>query len=41
MTYEAKVAVRSEIGTKHSTHNEHHIEIWMLNLVVRKATARL
>jgi hypothetical protein len=39
--YKAKVAVCSEIRKKHSTQSEHHVEIWMLNLVVRRETARL
>ena len=34
MTYKSKVAVCSEIRTKHSKLSEHHVEIWMLNLVV-------
>ena len=41
MTCKAKVAVYSEIRTKHSAQSEHHVEFWMLNLVVRKETARL
>jgi len=41
MTYTAKVAVCSEIYTKHSKKSEHHVEFSMLNLVVRKETARL
>ena len=41
MMYTAKVAVCSEIRTKHSTQSEIHVEFWMLNLVVRKETARL
>ena len=41
MIYEAKVAVCSEIPTKHSTQSEHHEELWILNLVIRKETARL
>jgi len=28
MTYKAKLAVCSEIGTKHSTQSEHHIEFF-------------
>ena len=40
MMYKAKVAVCSDIRTKHSTQSKHHVEIWMLNLVVRKVTAR-
>jgi len=28
MTYKAKVAVRSEIRTKHSTQSEHHVEFF-------------
>ena len=35
----AKVAVCSDIRTKHSTQSEHHVEIWMLNLLVREETA--
>ena len=27
MVYKAKVAVYSEIRTKHSTQNEHHVEL--------------
>jgi len=27
MTYKAKVAVSSEIRTKHSTQSEHHVEL--------------
>jgi hypothetical protein len=41
MLYKAKVAVCSEIRTKLSTQSEHHVEFFMLNLVVRKETARL
>jgi hypothetical protein len=41
MTYTAKVAVCSEIRTKHSKQSEHYVEFLMLNLVVRKETARL
>jgi len=41
MTYKAKVAVCSEIRTKHSTLSEHHVEFLLLNPVVRKETARL
>ena len=42
MMYKAKVAVRSEIRTKHSTQSEHHVEFFnVFNLVVRKETARL
>jgi hypothetical protein len=40
MMYTAKAAVCSEIRTKHSTQSEHQVEFWMLNLVVRKETAR-
>jgi len=39
--YKAKVAVCSEIRTKHSTQSEHHVELLNFNLVVRKETARL
>ena len=38
MMYKAKVAVCSDIRTKHWTQSEN---FWMLNLVVRKETARL
>ena len=38
MMYKAKVAVCSEILTKHSTQSEHHVEF--LN-VVRKETTKL
>ena len=38
MTYKAKVTVCSEIRRKHSTQSEHHVEFWMLKLVVRKET---
>ena len=41
MLYKAKVAVCSDIRTKHSTQSERHVEIWILNLAVRKVTARL
>jgi len=41
MTYEAKVAVCSDIPTKHSMQSEHHVEFLMLTLVVRRETARL
>ena len=41
MTYKAKVAVCSDIRTKRSSQSECHVEIWMLNLVVGKETARL
>ena len=41
MMYKAKVAVCSDIRTKHSKQSELRIEIWMLNLAVRKVTARL
>ena len=36
MTYKAKAAVCSEIRKKHSTQSEHHVEFWLLNLVVPK-----
>ena len=39
MLYKAKVAVCSDIRTKHSTQRGRHVEF--LNLVVRKETARL
>ena len=42
MMYKAKVAVCSDILTKHSTQSEHHVEFLNVkNLVVRKVTARL
>ena len=41
MTYKAKVAVCSDIRTKHSTRKERHVEFVNLYLVVRKETARL
>ena len=42
MMYKAKVAVCSEIRTKHSTQSERHVEFLNVkNLVVRKETARL
>jgi len=41
MTYTTKVALCSEIRTKHSTQSKHHVEFCFLNLVVRKETARL
>ena len=41
MTYKAKAAVCSEIRIKHSAQSEHHVEFWMLNLVVSKETASL
>jgi len=41
MMYKIKIAVSSEIRTKHSTQSEHHVDVWMLNLVVRKETARI
>ena len=41
MMYKAKVAVCSDIHTKHSTQSERHVEFWILNRVVRRETARL
>jgi len=41
MLYKAKVAVCSETRTNHSTQSEYHVAFLMLNLVVRKETARL
>jgi hypothetical protein len=43
MMYKAKVAVCSEISTKHPTQSEHHVEFFFveLNLAVRIETARL
>ena len=40
MVYKAKVGVCSDIRKKHSTQSEHHVEFLMLNLAVRKETAR-
>jgi len=39
--YKAKVAVCSEIRTKHSTQSEHHVELLDFNLLVRKENATL
>jgi hypothetical protein len=41
MTYKAKTAVCSEIRTKYSKHSGRLLVFLMLNLVVRKETARL
>jgi len=41
MMYKAKVAVCSEIRTKHSTQSEKYVNFLMLSLVVRKETGRL
>ena len=41
MMYKAKVAVYSEIRTKHSVQREHRVDFCMLNLVMRIETARL
>jgi len=41
MTYVIKVAVCSEIRTKHSKQSEHHVEFLMVKLLVRKETARI
>ena len=42
MMYKAKVAVRSDIRTKHSTQSERHVEFLnVIPFVVRKETARL
>ena len=42
MTYTGKAAVYSEIRIKHSTQNEHYVELFLiLNMVVRKETVRL
>jgi hypothetical protein len=41
MVYKAKAAVCSQIRTKQSTQSEHHVEFLILNLVVRKETARV
>ena len=39
--YKAKDAIRSEIGTKHLTQSEHHVEFFNVKPGVRKKTARL
>jgi len=40
--HKAKVAVSSEICTKHSTRSYHHVQVVNVkNLVIRKDTARL
>jgi len=41
MTCKAKAAACFEIHIKHSKQSEHHVEFWMLNLVVSKETDRL
>ena len=41
MMYKAKVAVCSEIRTKHSTQSERHVEFLNENLLVRKEIASL
>jgi len=41
MMFTAKAAVCSEIRTKHSKQSEHHVEFFMLNLVVHTETTRL
>ena len=41
MMYKAKVAVCSEIRTKHSTQSEDHVEFFNINAVVRRETVRL
>jgi len=41
MMYKPKVTVCSDNRTKHSKQSEHHVEFWILNLVLRKETARL
>jgi hypothetical protein len=38
--YKAKVAVCSEIRTKHSTQSEHHVEFLNVETGGRKETAR-
>ena len=40
MMNKREVAVCSEIRTKHSPQSEHYVKIWMLNLVVRRETAK-
>ena len=41
MLYKSKVAVCSEIRTKHSKQSEHHVEFLNDNLVTPKGTARI
>ena len=41
MIYKAKVALCSEIRTKHSAQGEHYVEFWNVNLLLRKETARI
>ena len=41
MVYKGKVAVCSEIRTKHTTQSEHHVEFLNVKLVVHTETARL
>ena len=41
MMNKAKVAVSSEIRTKHSTQSEHHVEFLNVKPGVRTETARL
>jgi hypothetical protein len=41
MTYTAKVAVCSEIRTKYSMQNEHHVEILNIKPGISKETAKL
>jgi hypothetical protein len=41
MVYKATVVVCSEIRIRHSTQSEHHVDFWMLNLVVRRETASI
>ena len=41
MIYKAKVAVCSDIRTKHSTQSEHHVEFLNVKLCYHKETARL
>ena len=41
MKCKSKVAVCSEIRTKHSKQGKHHVEFLNINLLVRKETARI
>ena len=41
MMYKAKVAVCSDIRTKHSAQSKQHVEFLDVNVVVRKEPARL
>ena len=40
MLYKAKVAVCSDIRTKHTTQSEHHVEFFNINPLKTKSTPR-